>query len=651
MEYIKKKRSNDETNKKSEVRVRINVGGTLFETFQSTLERIPGTRLALLPVLGEADDTWDSERGEFFFDRHPGVFSMIMQYYRSEELHTDHNVCGNIIQGELDFWGLTELDIEPCCWGHYSKFKDHRETLAALDDNFTQQNEMEAWTENTTNFQKFKHRIWQFLEEPSTSRGAKVYAVLSMFFVVLSIAIFCLETYHWFRVPIPGANAHNASKYDTYFSPTGDQCIRTKHESGQYLFEETEPHPAMTYLDYVCAAYFTIEYIARFFFAPSKLKFIKGPLNVIDLLCLVPHLIAIIMVTVDPYGSSKDTSNLFRAFLALRTVRILRIFKLMKHYSAFKILVYTIKVSTKELLLMVIFLFTGVLIFASIIFYTENDTFDSIPVGFWWALVTMTTVGYGDKVPKTEGGYIIGCGCVLCGVLTVAFTVPIVVNNFTLYYSHAQSRIKLPVHKRKELKRKIFLKNQKSIDILKFKWKKDKTKRATFNDMDTIHTPRDPPSGQEDTEEVSTPPNSSRVTLVLSDNTVVRPGTGKAVYENAINHSSISETDSDIVPVETPDRIHTVSESIDFSIAETASLSLPGTPSDISNSNEHHLAETEQLLMEFADYDKKRKEERKRQLELINHKRDLRRQQQLSHEPRKRPHVAAGSSKPSNIRN
>lgn len=407
-----------------------------------------------------------------------------------------------------------------------------------------------------------------------------------MFFVVLSIAIFCLETYHWFRVPIPGANAHNASKYDTYFSPTGDQCIRTKHESGQYLFEETEPHAAMTYLDYVCAAYFTIEYLARFFFAPSKFKFVKGPLNVIDLLCLVPHLTAIIMVTVDPYGSSKDTSNLFRAFLALRTVRILRIFKLMKHYSAFKILVYTIKVSTKELLLMVIFLFTGVLIFASIIFYTENDTFDSIPVGFWWALVTMTTVGYGDKVPKTEGGYIIGCGCVLCGVLTVAFTVPIVVNNFTLYYSHAQSRIKLPVHKRKELKRKIFLKNQKSLEFLKFKWKKDKTKRANFNDMDTIHTPRDPPSGQEDAEEVNTPPTNSRVTLVLSDNTTVRPGSsGRAVYENAVHNPSISE--SEITPVETPDRIHTVSESIDFSIAETTSVSLPGTPSDISNTHEH----------------------------------------------------------------
>ena len=397
-----------------------------------------------------------------------------------------------------------------------------------------------------------------------------MYAVVSMFFVVLSIAIFCLETYHWFRVPIPGAQPQNASdSFAAYYAANGAYCFR-KELKTSYLFADTEPHPAMVYLDYVCAAYFTIEFIFRFSFSPSKLAFMKGALNVIDLLCLIPHLIAIILITVDPYGASKDTSSLFKSMLALRTVRILRIFKLMKHYSAFKILVYTIKVSTKELLLLVVFLFTGVLIFASVIFYTENETFDSIPVGFWWALVTMTTVGYGDVVPKTEGGYIIGCVCVLCGVLTVAFTVPIVVNNFTLYYSHAQSRIKLPVHKRKELKRKIFLKNQKSLEFLqKLKWKRDRNKKE-FTELNTIVSPRAPPSGQESTSVTSSSPKST-VTSSLMDQPAnnYRPGSPRQLIANG-----------KVSPSPTPDRIPTVSGSIDLSIAD--SVTLPGTPIDIS---------------------------------------------------------------------
>ena len=71
---------------------------------------------------------------------------------------------------------------------------------------------------------------------------------------------------------------------------------------------------------------------------------------------------------------------------------------------------------------MVVFLMSGVMIFASIIHYTEPENFTSIPIGIWWALVTMTTVGYGDRVPNSIGGYVIGCLSVIGGVLVIAFT-------------------------------------------------------------------------------------------------------------------------------------------------------------------------------------------------------------------------------------
>lgn len=84
------------------------------------------------------------------------------------------------------------------------------------------------------------------------------------------------------------------------------------------------------------------------------------------------------------------------------------------------------------------------MIFASLVYYAEriqvnpNNDFNSIPLGLWWALVTMTTVGYGDMVPKTYVGMFVGALCALAGVLTIALPVPVIVSNFAMYYSHTQ---------------------------------------------------------------------------------------------------------------------------------------------------------------------------------------------------------------------
>lgn len=120
----------------------------------------------------------------------------------------------------------------------------------------------------------------------------------------------------------------------------------------------------------------------------------------------------------------------------------------------FQVLVYAIKASIQELMMLFIFLLIGMLIFSTMIYYAERknateggDMFPTIPMGFWWSIITMTTVGYGDVFPTTPVGYIVGTACSVSGVLLVALTIPVISNNFTLFYRHVQSRSNVPRNK------------------------------------------------------------------------------------------------------------------------------------------------------------------------------------------------------------
>ncbi len=196
--------------------------------------------------------------------------------------------------------------------------------------------------------------------------------------------------------------------------------------------------------------WFTFEIITRFIVSPVKFGFVQSPVNIIDFLATLSFYLDILFNKFLP--TSLTNTDLFEFF---SITRIFRLFKLTRHYGGLKILIHTFTASMRELMLLIFFLVLFIVIFASLIYYAErlqknpDNDFTSIPIGLWWSIVTMTTVGYGDMVPKTYAGMMVGGLCALTGVLTIALPVPVIVANFAMYYSHTQARSKLPKKRRR----------------------------------------------------------------------------------------------------------------------------------------------------------------------------------------------------------
>uniref|UniRef100_A0A3G2STZ9 Voltage-gated potassium channel Kv1.7a n=1 Tax=Campylomormyrus compressirostris TaxID=389352 RepID=A0A3G2STZ9_9TELE len=381
-------------------RLAINVAGMRYETQLRTLAQFPDS------LLGDPQRRlryFDPLRNELFLDRNRVCFDAILTYYQSGgRLQRPTEIPVDVFLEELEFYQLGDEILE--------RYKD--------EEGFPKE-EVRILPEG-----KIASNVWSLFEYPDSSPYARGVTIFSIIIIVLSITTFCLET-------IPELQTPKSPSKEDLSGAHNDTSQSSGFLSALDFFFVTEC---------ICIIWFSMELTLRFFSSPSKILFLKDYMNLIDLGSILPFFIEQFS-DISRAAEGEDEESTLALFKIVRLVRVFRIFKLSRHSKGLQVLGMTLKASMRELALLVFFLIIGVIIFSSAIFFAEGDKEDtlflSIPYSFWWALVTMTTVGYGDMYPETVMGKLVGSLCAIAGVLTISLPVPVIVSNFSYFYHRA----------------------------------------------------------------------------------------------------------------------------------------------------------------------------------------------------------------------
>ena len=168
---------------------------------------------------------------------------------------------------------------------------------------------------------------------------------------------------------------------------------------------------------------FTAEYIARLVCVRRPLRYARSAFGIIDLLSILPTYLAILVPGL----------NAMMDVRVLRLLRIFRIFKLTRYLAEFGVLARALSASRHKIMVFLAFVMMVVLVMGTLMFVVEgpDNGYTSIPVSVYWAITTMTTVGFGDITPKTDLGRLIASAMMLLGWGTLAVPTGIVTAEMT----------------------------------------------------------------------------------------------------------------------------------------------------------------------------------------------------------------------------
>jgi len=171
-------------------------------------------------------------------------------------------------------------------------------------------------------------------------------------------------------------------------------------------------------IEWTVTIFFTIEYIARIIVVLKPAKYIFSWLGIIDFLSILPTYLSFFLI-----GSQG-----LAVLRALRLLRIFRVLKLMRFVSESEVLARALLSSRHKITVFFLFLLILVFILGSVMYLVEGSEsgFNSIPLSIYWAIVTLTTVGFGDITPTTIAGQFIASMIMLLGYSIIAIPTGIV---------------------------------------------------------------------------------------------------------------------------------------------------------------------------------------------------------------------------------
>jgi voltage-gated potassium channel len=177
-------------------------------------------------------------------------------------------------------------------------------------------------------------------------------------------------------------------------------------------------------VEWCYTALFTVEYVLRLISIRRPMRYVFSPLGIIDLVSLIPSYLSIFFI-----GAQS-----LLVFRALRLLRVFRIFKLSRFLTEINFLTVALKGSLRKISIFLLTVLTLTVILGSIMYLVEKkeNGFSNIPESIYWAIVTITTVGYGDISPVTPMGKFVASVVMLIGYAIIAVPTGILTHDLAM---------------------------------------------------------------------------------------------------------------------------------------------------------------------------------------------------------------------------